>query len=381
VSEARDGRGALHRFIAGRTLAECLDSGRDNFLVLRLVAALMVVLGHSYLIVGGEVYPGEPLHRILPRTYSHLAGVAMFFTISGFLITLSFQRRPDLVRFVRARVLRLWPALFVVVAASSFVLGPMLTTLPLHDYFGRGDDHGTAYRYFWSNISLFRLWPWLPGVFVDNPFGRHVNGSLWTIPWEATMYVAVALAGVLRLLRFAWIASALILALVVAIVLWPLYSGTAAAIGTSLLGYELAACFGAGGIACLLRQYVPVSTGLMLLLALVALAGRETLLVWPAILYFVFWLAYVPRLPAMPGSIDLSYGTYLWAFPVQQSVVAIGGVQHPLALFAIATPLVLAIAALSWCFVERPALRFKGGRRSADAASVPAPSAPSAVAP
>jgi peptidoglycan/LPS O-acetylase OafA/YrhL len=356
----------MRRFFLGRTLAECLDSGRDNFLALRLLAALMVVLGHSFLIVGGGVHVDEPLHRILPRTYSHLAGVAMFFAISGYLITLSFERKPDLVRFARARVLRLWPALAVVVAAWAFVLGPMLTTLPLGEYFGKGDDHGTAYRYFWSNVSLFRLWPWLPGLFESNPIARHVNGSLWTIPWEATMYIAVALAGVLRLLRYPWVASATIFVLVVALVLWPIYAHDAAATGALPLGYELAACFGAGSIACLLRRHLPVSTGIMLLLALGALAGRETLLIWPAILYFVFWFAYVPRLPAIPRDVDLSYGTYLWAFPVQQTVVQLTGVHSPIGLFAIAAPIVLAIAAASWFLIERPALRLKNRSRRAD---------------
>jgi peptidoglycan/LPS O-acetylase OafA/YrhL len=256
-------------------------------------------------------------------------------------------------------VLRLWPALAVVVAAWAFVLGPMLTTLPLGEYFGNGDDHGTAYRYFWSNISLFRLWPWLPGLFESNPIARHVNGSLWTIPWEATMYVAVALAGVLRLLRHPWLASAVILALVGALVLWPIHAHDAAATGALPLGYELAACFGAGSIACLLRRWMPVSTGLMLLLALVAFAGRDTLLIWPAVLYFVFWFAYVPRLPAIPRDADLSYGTYLWAFPVQQTIVQLTRIESPLGLFAIAMPIVLVIAAFSWLRIEKPALSLK----------------------
>jgi peptidoglycan/LPS O-acetylase OafA/YrhL len=247
----------------------------------------------------------------------------------------------------------------------------MLTTLPLHDYFGHGGDHGTAYRYFWSNISLVRLWPWLPGVFADNPVARHVNGSLWTIPWEAAMYVAVAAAGGLGLLRFPWLACGAVLAFVATFVIWPLYLGSAASVDSSVLGYELAACFGAGAIACLLRQYMPVSTGLMLVLATVALAGRETLLIWPAILYFVFWFAYIPRLPAIPRSTDLSYGTYLWAFPVQQTVVALGHVATPLVLFAIVTPIVPAIAAASWRCVERPLLRLKD--RSSGAALRPLP--------
>ncbi|MET0229659.1 MAG: acyltransferase [Rhodanobacteraceae bacterium] len=363
---------ALRRFFAGRTLAECLDSGRDNFLVLRLVAALMVVLGHSFLIVGGDAHVDEPLHRLLPRTYAHLAGVAMFFAISGYLITLSFQRKPELLRFARARVLRLWPALVVVVAAWAFVLGPMLSTLPPHEYFGAGDAHGSAYRYFWSNVSLFRLWPWLPGLFASNPIASYVNGSLWTIPWEATMYIAVAAAGVLRLLRFPWLASAVILALVVVLVLWPIYAHDAAATGALPLGYELAACFGAGSIACLLRRYLPISTGILLLLALVALVGRDTLLIWPAILYFVFWFAYVPRLPAMHREADLSYGTYLWAFPVQQAVVQLTAVESPFGLFAIATPIVLAIAAASWFLVERPALRLKQRSRHIETATAEA---------
>jgi peptidoglycan/LPS O-acetylase OafA/YrhL len=166
-------------------------------------------------------------------------------------------------------------------------------------------------------------------------------------------------------LRYPWLASLLILAIIVALVLWPIYANDAAASGALPLGYELAVCFGAGSIACLLRRFVPVSTGIMLLLALLALAGRDTQLVWPAILYFVFWLAYVPRLPAMPREADLSYGTYLWAFPVQQTVVQLTGMTSPLALFAIATPIVLAIAAASWLFVERPALGLRNRSRPA----------------
>ena len=85
---------------------------------------------------------------------------------------------------------------------------------------------------------------------------------------------------------------------------------------------------------------------------------------WLAVVYFVFWFAYVPKLPSIPFGLDLSYGTYLWAFPVQQAIVASGHASTPLALFAIATPIVLAIAVASWLCVERPALRLKDSMRS-----------------
>lgn len=362
IDDRSDWRARAKQVIGGRSLARCVEAGRDNILMLRLLAALMVVFGHSYVLVGHDAYLEEPLHRLFPHMFINLAGVAIFFTISGFLITLSFLRRPELLRFLRARVLRLWPALAVVVGAWSFVLGPMLSTLPPHDYFGPGDDGGTVYRYFWSNISLVGTWPSLPGVFAGNPVARHVNGSLWTIPYEATMYACVAAAGAMRLLRFPWLASFLIAATLCAIVLWPMYVGAGSVGGVPLFGLQLAGCFGAGSIACLLRRYMPVSTALMILIAVAGLLARQTPLMWLGVLYFVFWFAYVPRLPAIPRQLDLSYGTYLWAFPVQQTIIRIGGAIHPLVLFAIATPIVLAIALASWLLVERPALRLKNVR-------------------
>lgn len=352
----------MRRFLLGRSLEQCVASGEDNILLLRLIAALLVVLGHSFVLAGDLRAAGDPIHQLLPRTHAHLVGVALFFTISGFLITLSYQRRPDLVRFLRARFLRLWPALAVVIVLTAFVLGPILSTLSPRDYFASADGGSTAVGYFWGNLSLFDLRQTLPGVFASNPIARIVNGSLWTIPYEATLYLCVAAAGAAGLLRFPRLATVLIAAVIGIAVLWPTYGGGPYPKSLALLGLQLGACFGAGSVACLLRRHVPVSSAIMLALAIVSLLARETPLMWLAVVYFVFWFAYVPKLPSMPLGLDLSYGTYLWAFPVQQTIVAIGHVATPLALFAIATPIVLAVAAVSWLCVEQPALRRKDSR-------------------
>jgi len=354
-------RGAK-RFLIGRSLAECIESGRDNILQLRLTAALMVILGHSYGLVFGKMTPYDPVHRILPTMFTHMVGVMTFFVVSGFLITLSWQRRPDVLRFVRARVLRLWPALVVCVTITAFVLGPILTKLSLHDYFGKGDSYGTAYAYALGNASLFKMQNFLPGVFVDVPAIRNVNSSLWTIPIEATMYVCVGCAGLLRLFRFPWLTSIAIAVLFVVFALVPLYTGHHGT-GTDWFGVILAGLFGLGSIACLLRRYVPVSTGLMIAIAAVCILMRNTIhgaaFAWVLVSYFAFWFAYVPRIPTIPRDLDLSYGTYLWAFPVQQIVVELTRTQNPLVLFAIATGIVLPLAAASWLWIEKPALRLK----------------------
>jgi peptidoglycan/LPS O-acetylase OafA/YrhL len=365
VSAARDWRETAIRFVKGRSLADCVDSGRDNILQLRLLAALMVVFGHSYAIFGAEVNATDPLHQILPLTFAHLVGVMMFFMISGFLITLSFQRRPHLFRFLGARVLRLWPAFVVGMFAWACVLGPVLSHLPLREYFmTRGPT--APYMYVWGGVSIF--WPrsQLPGLFTTNPIAGQVNVSVWTIPVEAKMYLWVAGAGVLGLFRFPRLTAGAIALLFGVLILWPMLIGKLPFQGITWFALTLQGFFGAGAIACLMRRYIPISTGLMIAIAVACLLARGTThatpFMWLAIGYFVLWFAYVPRLPAIPGELDLSYGTYLWAFPVQQTLIQFADVHQPLVLFATVVPIVLAIAAGSWLLVEKPALRLKDWR-------------------
>ncbi len=348
----------LKRFLVGQSLEACVERGRrDNILHLRLGAAVMVLLGHSYAVMGPAAGAYEPMHFLFPGTLTHITGVMLFFMISGFLITLSWLRRPELTRFLRARALRIWPALAVCVAGTGLILGPLVTTLPLHTYFVDGDSYGTVVGYVLNNAVL-NLRYYLPGVFEHNPIPRHINGSLWTLPVEATLYLCVAGLGVLRCFRYPWLSTLGIAVVFSALILRPIYLGHP----LPWYGYVLAGFFGAGCIACLLRKYIPVSSGLMLAILVVCILSRFTSHVvpftWLAIGYFVLWFCYVPRLPPIPHGLDVSYGTYLWAFPIQQCVVLMG-VDRPLVVFAIATPLALSVGAASWIFIEKPALRLK----------------------
>jgi peptidoglycan/LPS O-acetylase OafA/YrhL len=180
------------------------------------------------------------------------------------------------------------------------------------------------------------------------------------------MYLCVAGIGALGLFRIPRLTAIGIAALGGTLILWPMIIGKLPYHGLAWFGLVLQGFFGAGAIACLLRRYIPISTGLMIAIALACLFARTsthaTPFLWLAVGYFVLWFAYVPRLPAIPRDLDLSYGTYLWAFPVQQCLIQLAGVRDPLVLFAMAVPIVLAIAAASWLFVEKPALKLKDWR-------------------
>lgn len=175
------------------------------------------------------------------------------------------------------------------------------------------------------------------------------------------MYLWVGGAGALRLLRLPWLTSIAIATLCSVVILWPMTRGEAPALALMVKGF-----FAAGAIACLLRKHIRISTGILLALVAVALLASRTVhaapFSWLMVTYFVFWFAYVPRLPAMPYRMDLSYGIYIWAWPIQQSVVTVAGVHEPLAVFAIVMPIILAVAALSWFCIEKPALRLKDWR-------------------
>lgn len=341
-------------WLHGPSLAEYLARGRDNFLVLRLGAALLVLLGHSYALLAPGLAEADPARRLFDQIYTHFIGVMAFFVISGYLITLSWQRNPQLGRFLIARALRILPALAACVVLTAFVLGPLTTTLPWTSYFASSQP----YAYVAGNLGLVKLHWHLPGVFVTNPVTDFVNGSLWTLPVEAAMYLGIATLGLCALLRRRWLANLALVAFIGIYLVWPL-------IATGDLGLDrmLVAFFAFGALACVNREQLPISLPILLLVVLACWLARDSgiyrYLLALAIGYGTLWFAYAPRLPAIRGLGDWSYGTYLWGFPIQQVLISFGVLHDPLALFACALAPTLLLAALSWHWVERPALRWK----------------------
>src|SRR6478735_10581756 len=177
--------------VAGeRTLASAWTSGHNHFNVLRLIAAWLVIYGHAWAITGTP--GGDLLARATQVKFAGAIAVDMFFVISGFLIAASLQR--NTVRgYLASRALRILPALIVCVGLSTFVLGPLLTTAA--DYW----RNPQTWQYLTHNATLHRAEFFLPGVFEQLP-RTAIYGSLWTLPIEAQLYIALLIAGLLGMI-------------------------------------------------------------------------------------------------------------------------------------------------------------------------------------
>lgn len=331
------------------SLAEGWASGRNNFNLMRLVAAWMVIYGHAWAITAA---PGQDLIAWLTQfKFAGSVAVDVFFVISGFLIAASLQRNRAS-SYLASRVLRILPALAVCSALSAFVLGPLLTSAA-HYWQQPG-----VWRYFWINASLKSSEFYLPGVFESLP-SAVVNASLWTLPIEARLYLALLVAGLLGVLTPRRYTPLWLLAMLGGAI----FAWWRAPLPDYLANDAWCAAFFITGTALWLhRERVRLSWWLLLgLLALAVFARGEP---WFPVVYYLLLaygtllLAFLPRIPMIRHT-DLSYGLYLYGWPSQQLVLLASHDHRPLVNTIGASALALLLAALSWFLVEHPALRLK----------------------
>lgn len=311
-------------------------STANGFDCLRLIAAALVVVHHA------RVLNGMPPWMIGWGPDPGALGVGMFFVISGYLVTASLRRTSGVGTFLAKRVLRIAPGLLAALLLSACVLGPLVSSLPVSEYFG-----GAApWLYVLKNLSLYAVTYDLPGVFAHAPFPNVVNGSLWSLRLEFTAYLGLALLGGLKLARAPVLA---VLAVVTAGAFVAVHFTGLDARGDLARLAALATLNGwlflCGAALDAFEVKPPAWTAVI---GLALLPTPAWFLGLPLAVIALGRLA-APRLPA-----DLSYGLYIYSFPLQQ-VLAEHGRLTILTSLALALP----FAAASWFLVEKPALRLK----------------------
>lgn len=353
-------------------LGQIMAPEHNSFGVLRLLMALLVLISHSYLYAFGTDQ-AEPLTALTGHSLGEHA-VQGFFILSGILVAQSFDRSRSLIDFAAARMLRIFPGLVVCVLLTALVLGPVVSLLPLAEYFTGAE----LPAYLIKTLSLSTGNAPLPGVFTGLPVAGSVNTSLWTLKYEVLCYAGLAAAGLAGLFkpRFRLIAAGLLAAYLAAVFSAEpkpaeTYSFTDNARYFSLY-------FGTGMLAYLIRDQLVIRGGLLLPLFAVfaaALGTRFGELATALLLgYAIVWSASLSFGPlrGFCNRVDLSFGVYIYAGPIQQALLDVAPALHPLIIAVLAAAVVLPLALLSWIFIEHPALRLRSRMRPAKVNAVPA---------
>lgn len=327
---------------------------------LRLCAALAVIFSHSYLIATGTE-EGEPFVRLLgPKNILGLYGVFAFFIISGFLLAKSLASHPSAIRYTLNRIFRIGPAFLLCVLVTALLIGPLFTSLGVGEYF----SNAAVFEYVTQSVDTFGDMP-LPGLFSYqglNGMGAVVNGSLWSLKYEALSYV---------LLLVLWIAlrSSRLVAAVIVTLGAAMYLSPAAA--NLLPGVAYTLPFFAGGVLMHILQarfgtHWPIAVASALGLVASSLWGYQQIAFALFGAYLVVFLG--ERRSVLTGLTnrlgDCSYGLYLFGWPAEQMVRQMTGTHSPLVLFSLAAPLAFVLAFGSCHLVEQPAMRLRKPARA-----------------
>jgi peptidoglycan/LPS O-acetylase OafA/YrhL len=321
---------------------------------LRLAAAISVLFSHAFLIAEGTE-DGEPLRHLLgPGNIIGLYGVFTFFAISGFLLTRSLATGVGAVKFSINRAVRIVPGFLFCIVATSLLIGPAVTPLTIRNYYAQTD----TYAYVWSSLAcLCDSWE------SSFRFGTHPavadlkNGSLWSLGYEALSYVFllwlwILLRTPLLVAGVAGLAALMTTLSPHAINMMPGIAYTLPYFSGGVVMYVVYQRFGTTPpLACLSLGFIGAS-------AVVSFQQYAFAIFGPYILVF---LAERPNIGSRFAQRcgDLSYGAYLFGWPIEQLVQHFLGLHNGWQLFALSMPVVFACAAISWWAIERPCLKLK----------------------
>ncbi|MDO8383190.1 MAG: acyltransferase [Microbacterium sp.] len=341
---------------SARTIDALFKRARPNSLnLIRLVLAAAVIVWHSYAVLG------LPKPETGVRELIGALPVNGFFAISGFLIFQSWVRRPSIRDFLVARIVRIYPAFWVCLIATAAFFAPLATLVQGENALAQLFS-SDALSYVLKNSSLAML-QWRIGDSPSGiPFIDSWNASLWTLAWEFLCYLALLGLGLLGMARRKWILPT---AFAISVLL-----NVLVALPTDLPEFveragRFSIFFFAGALVAQYSHAIMASWTLVLISLVTMIASAwipvgHLILQAPATAIGLITLGglFNPRWAELKN--DISYGIYIYAFPVQQTLVVLGVMTLDVFSFSLVALLVtVPFAAASWFLVEKPALRLR----------------------
>lgn len=332
-----------------QTLLQVLSRQNNNFDVVRLIASIMVIYGHSFILFPCSGHE-DVLRQLLKVDYSGSIAVCIFFFLSGMFVTQSLDNSQSLKKYIIARFCRIWPGLAACVFFTVILITPLFTKAPFFL------NLGTA-KYF-INLSLFVTIGTLPGMFLLNHFPNAVNGSLWSLPVEVRCYFLVAIFWILGILKKPWLLFSILGLMLLAPniifvkgLLWHLLSNDAIK----------SCCFFLVGIIVYSYRKLIIINGILTLtfISITTILFKTPFFIisfYCTLCYFLLWFGSRKIIINLRLQGDYSYGVYLYGFLVQQIIASLLPSITSLTSLIIVYPIVFFLASLSWRFIEKPSI-------------------------
>lgn len=339
------------------TLSQVFDPRHNALTAWRIILAIGVVFAHSWPLSGHEI-PYDPLVQLSSEFFAD-----GFFTISGFLITSAWIRRPNFREFWTGRTLRIFPGLWVCLLLIAFVLAPIAAHLK-HAHIGLGSQ----IAYVLNNAVTNTFYAGIDGTPTDIPWPGVWNGAIWTLFFVIVCDFMLSILGVTGLLKMRWTIPVLF----VAAVAWCAYvSYPTMAIQTfpQMLA-RFFVMFLAGAMFYRFQDKIPARWSLVALSVLIV-AGSSfvqnyRVIAALAVAYAIIVSGALIHKKSLKH--DFSYGTYIYAFPVQQFLATLGlAWLNPFLFFLLAAFTTLPLAVASWFLIEKRSIALKHRLRRKEA--------------
>lgn len=324
----------------------------NNLDLLRLILATSVIFLHLKHLTGVD-----QLNDFFSNfDFLSVNAVPAFFVVSGFLIFMSFDKSRSISSYFTNRFLRIYPAYFVLILLCiviSFLIAPVIDV----------DFSKKITAYFFSNIVFLNfLHPTLPGLFENNPVSV-VNGALWTLKVEVMFYLSIPFIYYLvkrynpvLILFFIYFSSYIYYILLTNFNLIPNYN--------AFLAHQLPAqmVYFTSGILFYLYFNVLMSKKYYLLLFSFFVFFFQLDFFTPLALGFIifYFFMYLPKFSNLSRVGDMSYGVYIYHFPVIQLLTQFNLFEkYPFVASFFVFVFTFLLAFFSWHLIEKNALKLK----------------------